>query len=66
MVAMAFGIISLLACTFLVYVSAQFHRELTRAPRREKTPHLLSVWLRFKLRDSAVQEPRYRQQVEFP
>jgi len=31
MVALAFSIIGFLACVFLIYVLAQFHRELARA-----------------------------------
>lgn len=52
MVALVFGIISLLACMFLVYALAQFHRELTRGPG-EQLPHLLPDWLRSEPRNSA-------------
>lgn len=60
MVAIVFGVISLLACTFLAYVFAQFHRELTRH-RREATPHFLSGGLRFTVRDAAVRGFDHRQ-----
>jgi hypothetical protein len=65
MVALVFSIISLLACVFLVYVLAQFHRELTRRPG-EQVPHLVPGWFPSALRNSAVQGSHYRQQVEFP
>jgi hypothetical protein len=60
MVAIVFGIISLLACMFLAYVFAQFHRELTQHPR-EITPHFLSGGFRFTLRDAAVHGFGHRQ-----
>jgi hypothetical protein len=45
MVALIFSIIGFLACVFLIYVLAQFHRELAkaRAPRRLHTPRAVTV-----------------------
>jgi hypothetical protein len=65
MVALVFSIISVLACVFLVYALAQFHRELTRRPG-EQIPRLVPDWLPFALRDSTLQGSRYRQRLEFP
>jgi hypothetical protein len=65
MVALVFSIISVFACVFLVYVLAQFHRELTRRPG-EQIPRFVPDWLPSALRHSTVQGSRYHQQVEFP
>jgi hypothetical protein len=59
MVAMAFSIISVLACSFLAYVFLQLHRELTR-PRAEQTSGL-SDWLHFGLRSISFERRRYRE-----
>ncbi|MGA8367956.1 MAG: hypothetical protein ACLQMT_03440 [Candidatus Acidiferrales bacterium] len=45
MVALVFSIISFLACVFLIYVLAQFHRELARGKglRRLETRRAVAV-----------------------
>ena len=59
MVAIAFGILSLLACTFLAYVFVQFHRELTRL-RGEKESGS-SDWLYFGLRNLSFERRHYQE-----
>lgn len=47
MVPLTFSILGFLACVFLIYVLAQFHRELARArgSRRLHTPRAVAVMM---------------------
>ncbi len=47
MVALIFSILGFLACVFLIYVLAQFHRELAQArgSRRLHTPRAVTVMM---------------------